>query len=162
MTENITGLDERRNGAEPDTDAGADKEPEKKGRTLEEVVESLKPDPDYEPQYQLREWTGKDTRKLMRLANKVRNTEDVKRAAIEGGIEAAGLELLGVFMEELEGEVFPWLADLAGKTTDELADEPGAPEIDIALDLLKSNKGFLGALRSALRLSREIMRLFGG
>jgi hypothetical protein len=153
MTENVADLQERRNGTE---------EPEEQqGRSLEDIINTLEVDPDYTPQYDLREWTGKDTRKIMRLANKIRNTDDVKNAAVQGGMEAAAFELFGVFMEELEEEVFPWLADLAQKKPEELADEPGAPEFDIALDLVKSNEGFLKALRSALRLGREIARLFG-
>ncbi len=127
---------------------------------LEAFIDKLKPDPDHVPVYEIQPMKAKHTRLLIGMIRKVRNAEGVRNAALQGGMEAAVIELFGALLDEVEDEILPLMAELAGMTMEELDEKPGAAPFDIAGDLMNS-EGFLSALASALRLVKAGQKLFG-
>ncbi len=133
---------------------------EREPMTLEEALGNLQPDEDYEPVYEIRRVTHKDFTRLVGMVRKVRNHEGLQNALSAGHQLTAMNEAFTVLLDELEGEFLPWLKDLA-----QVADKDDE-ELDFgftfdALNALKNNANFLGALRSATYFVMTGKRLFG-
>lgn len=127
---------------------------------LETFIDKLKPDPDYVATYEIQPMKAKHTRRLIGMIRKVRSAEGVRNAALQGGMEAAVVELFGALLDEVEDEILPLMSELAGMTMQELDEKPGAAPFEIANDLMNS-EGFLSALVGALRLVKAGQKLFG-
>ncbi len=127
---------------------------------LEAFIDKLKPDPDYVATYEIQSMKAKHTRRLIGMIRKVRNNDAIRSAAVQGGMEAAAMELFGTLLDEVEDEILPLMAELAGMTMEELDEKPGSAPFDLANDLMNST-GFLSALASALRLVKAGQKLFG-
>lgn len=148
-------------------DSGKDLTPEERALwqanqsfDLEAFIDQLKPDPDYVATYEIQPMKAKHTRRLIGMIRKVRNNDGIRNAAMQGGMEAAAIELFGALFDEVEDEILPLMAELAGMTMEELDEKPGSAPFEIANDLMNS-LGFLSALASALRLVKAGQKLFG-
>lgn len=127
---------------------------------LEAFIDQLKPDPDYVATYEIQSMRAKHTRRLIGMIRKVRSGDGVRNAAMQGGMEAAVVELFGALLDEVEDEILPLMAELGGMTMEELDEKPGSAPFDLANDLMNSS-GFLSALAGALRLVKAGQKLFG-
>lgn len=127
---------------------------------LEAFIDKLKPDPEYVPTYEIKPVLLKHSTRLIRIIRKVQSGEAVKIAAVQGGIQAAVIELFGALLDEVEDEILPLMAELSGMTMEELNEKPGSALFDLGNDLMNS-QGFLSALASALRLVKTGKKLFG-
>ena len=138
---------------------------EKEPISLEEALNSLEPPEDYEQTYQIRRMNQRDFKRLITMIRKVWDNEDLQGAMARdenGNLDQLKLmnEAMKALLIELEAEFIPWLADLAGKTSEEWEEEGFSASIDMLNDL-KANPDFLKGLRSATYFVMTGKKLFG-